>query len=188
MKRTILLVIVAVVVGGGVVYVFTTKRVQAPAPEEVPTVLSYADCLTAGYPITEGSPRQCRTPDGRVYAEVLVVTPTYTKASADLIRVTLPHPGAVTGKTFTITGEARGTWYFEASFPIEIRRKDGTVLTTVVAQAQAPWMTQNFVPFTAPVSVPASYTGPATIVLKKDNPSGLPENDASMSFPITIAY
>ena len=30
------------------------------------------------------------------------------------------------------------------------------------------------------------YTGAATLVLKRDNPSGLPENDASVVVPITI--
>jgi hypothetical protein len=115
-------------------------------------------------------------------------SPVYTNASADLITATLPFPGAVTGKTFSVIGQARGMWFFEASFPIEVIDKNGVVLATAVAQAQGEWMTENFVPFKAEVSVPESYIGPATLVLKKDNPSGLPEHDASMSFPITIEY
>jgi hypothetical protein len=112
----------------------------------------------------------------------------YSNASADLIRVELPFPEAVTGKDFSVIGEARGTWYFEASFPIELFDKNGALLATAVAQAQDDWMTENFVPFKADFNVPESYIGPATLVLKKDNPSGLPEHDASISFPITIEY
>jgi hypothetical protein len=49
-------------------------------------------------------------------------------------------------------------------------------------------MTANFIPFRANLKIPTSYIGPATVVLKKDNPSGLPEHEASISFPITIEY
>lgn len=113
----------------------------------------------------------------------------------DLIRIELPFPNAVTGKEFSVMGEARGLWFFEASFPIEVISSDGKVLATVVAQAQPDpetgevnWMTENFVPFKADVKIPENYIGPATLILKKDNPSGLPENDASISFPINIEY
>lgn len=113
---------------------------------------------------------------------------TYDRASADMIKVEAPVPGAVVGKTFTVRGEARGSWYFEASFPIEVRDSSGKVLTTVVAQAQGEWMTTSFVPFVATATVPTSYIGPATIVLKKDNPSGLSAHDASATYSITIEY
>lgn len=105
-----------------------------------------------------------------------------------MIKVETPRPGTLAGKTFTIKGEARGQWYFEASSPIEVRDKTGKVLATVVAQAQGEWMTTSFVPFTASATVPENYIGPATIVLKKDNPSGLPQHDASASYPVTIEY
>lgn len=113
---------------------------------------------------------------------------TYQNASADLLRVELPFPGAVTGKEFAVIGEARGNWFFEASFPIEVLDKDGKVLAVAVAQAESEWMTTDFVPFKANIKVPESYIGPATLVLRKDNPSGLPEHDASLSFPFTIEY
>ena len=123
---------------------------------------------------------------GIVATTMPLVAITYDRASADTIIVATPTPGAVVGKTFAIKGQARGIWYFEASFPIEVRDAAGTVLTTVVAQAEGEWMTTAFVPFTATATVPASYIGPATIVLKKDNPSGLSEHDASASYPITV--
>jgi hypothetical protein len=55
-----------------------------------------------------------------------------------------------------------------------------------VAQAQGDWMTEDFVPFKADIKVPDTFGGNATLILTKDNPSGLPEHDASISFPITI--
>lgn len=112
---------------------------------------------------------------------------TYHNAATDMIQVELPFPDAVTGKEFSVIGKARGTWFFEASFPIDVVAPNGNVITTGIAQAEGEWMTEEFVPFKADISV-GTYSGPATLVLKKDNPSGLAEHDASISFPITIEY
>lgn len=113
---------------------------------------------------------------------------TYTNASADMVQVELPFPGAVTGKVFSVIGKARGQWFFEASFPVVVLDKDGNQLAAVPAQAEGEWMTNDFVAFKADITVPEAYIGPATLVLKKDNPSGEAERDASVSFPFTIEY
>lgn len=109
----------------------------------------------------------------------------WKNASRDMITLDLIKPGATVLPTFTVTGQARGTWYFEASFPAEVLDKDGNQLVIAPAQAQGEWMTEDFVPFSVELSV-GKYSGPAVLVLRKDNPSGLPENDASVSIPIEI--
>lgn len=124
--------------------------------------------------------------DYRFTFKVTPLTPAYKNASSDKIYVTAPLPGAELGKNFKVTGQARGNWYFEASFPIEVLDKNGKQLVIKPVQAQGEWMTTEFVPFSVDVTIPGSYVGPATLVLHQDNPSGLPENEASMSFPITI--
>lgn len=176
------IVILFVVVAGYFIYTFFAN----PSPSR--PISSFSDCEKAGYPVMESFPRQCRTPDGLIFAEELPGKITYTNASADLIVVDLPFPEAVVGKEFRVSGKARGTWFFEASFPIEVIDQNGKNLATGIAQAEDEWMTENFVPFKADIKVPETYIGRATLVLKKDNPSGLPENDASASFPITIEY
>jgi hypothetical protein len=113
---------------------------------------------------------------------------TYKNASGDLIKVGLPYPGAVVGKDFSVIGQARGSWYFEASFPVQVLDKNGNILAQTPAQAQGEWMTKNFVPFKADIKIPQTYIGPATLILKNDNPSGDPSRDKSVSFPITIEY
>jgi len=113
---------------------------------------------------------------------------TYVNSSADNIVVELPFPGAVTGKEFKVIGQARGPWFFEADFPVEVLDKDGNSLALAIATAEGEWMTTEFVPFSADITVPESYIGPATLVLYKDNPSDMRELDASMSFPFVIEY
>lgn len=180
-NNTLIISILVVIIGAGVTYWFFNNRTQL-------SVASFEECRKAGYPVMESYPRQCKTPDGRTFAEEIMPSITYKNASADNIVVDLPFPGAVTGKTFKVMGKARGTWFFEASFPIELLDVNGKVIAIGIAQAQDEWMTENFVPFEAEIKAPATYIGPATLVLKKDNPSGLPENEASASFPITIEY
>ncbi|MBI3573863.1 hypothetical protein HY090_02330 [Candidatus Kaiserbacteria bacterium] len=109
----------------------------------------------------------------------------YTNASEDMIFVTTPKPNQSTTGTIVIKGFARGTWFFEASFPIEVRNDRGLTIGEGQGRADTDWMTKNFVPFTAEVNL-SLYNGPATIVLKKDNPSGDPARDASLSFPVVI--
>ena len=61
-----------------------------------------------------------------------------------------------------------------------------TILATAVipAQAQSDWMTEEFVPFKAMLEFSAPTTATGTLVLEKDNPSGLPENADSLIVPV----
>ncbi len=197
MKKIIILIIGIALMGtlgwfGFRYYTCSGCGSNSPLHDPIPvldtTILSFKDCEGAGNPIMESYPRQCKTSDGRTFIEELPEKITYINATSGMIIPELPFPGAVTGKEFIMKGKARGVWYFEASFPVVILDKDGKVLVSSPAQAQGDWMTSEFVPFTATMTIPVSYQGKATVILKKDNPSGLPENDASISFPITIEY
>ncbi len=112
----------------------------------------------------------------------------YNNASANDIVVELPYPDAVTGKEFSVIGRARGFWFFEGSFPLEVLDENGKSIAVGYAQAEGEWMTTEFVPFKGEIKVPESYIGKAVLVLKKDNPSGIPEKDASISFKFNIEY
>ncbi|HTK05397.1 MAG TPA: Gmad2 immunoglobulin-like domain-containing protein [Candidatus Eisenbacteria bacterium] len=115
----------------------------------------------------------------------LVVTKPGVQVSMDdMIRVTSPRKDQLVSSPLSITGEARGTWYFEASFPVKLLDANGKVLATAAAQAQGDWMTKDFVPFKAVLEFPAPATATGTLVLEKDNPSGLPENAASVSVAV----
>ncbi len=168
----------------------SNQEVIEPTPEpSLEEITSFEECVEAGYPVQESYPRRCALPDGRVYAEEIEVQPEYDNASEDLIKVENPHPGGVVGKEFVVTGEARGYWFFEASFPIEVVGADGNTIAGSYATAEGNWMTEDFVSFKSEIiDLPSAYTGPATLILKKDNPSGLPENDASISIPIVVEY
>lgn len=117
-------------------------------------------------------------PQGKISAET-------ANSVSGMIQVDAPGVNAIISNPLTITGKARGGWYFEASFPVELENAGGTVIAKGVAQAQWDWMTDAFVPFTATLTYPAQPAGSTgTLVLKKDNPSGEPVNDMSLTIPI----
>ena len=100
------------------------------------------------------------------------------------IRVAVPFLNALIASPLMVSGEARGTWYFEASFPVFLLDANRAEVATVPAQAQGEWMTKDFVPFSATLDFLAPTTDTGFLVLKKDNPSGLPEHDAQIEIPI----
>ncbi len=110
---------------------------------------------------------------------------TWDNADETMIKLDLVRPGVTVLPKFIVSGEARGPWFFEASFPVEVLDKDGNQIGQGIAQAQGEWMTEEFVPFRAEVNV-GDYSGPATLVLKRDNPSGETERNASLSVPVEI--
>jgi hypothetical protein len=99
------------------------------------------------------------------------------------ISLSSPAPDATVTSPLVVTGEARGSWYFEASFPVRLLDSNGNELAVAPAQAQGDWMTTDFVPFSVTLTFTTTDTS-GTLVLEKDNPSGLPENADSISIPV----
>jgi len=104
-----------------------------------------------------------------------------------------PKPNQLIANPLLIEGKARGFWYFEASFPVKLTDKDGNVLASGIAQAQSDpvtgevnWMTEDFVNFKAELNFISSSETEGFLILQKDNPSGLLENDAEIKVLVLI--
>lgn len=115
-------------------------------------------------------------------------------AKADLITLTSPVPNGVVASPLVVTGQARGYWFFEASFPVVLTNWDGLIIAQGIATAKGDWMTEEFVPFSATLEFVSPYPAGAedfmkrgSLILQKDNPSGLPENDNALEIPIRFA-
>ena len=148
-------------------------------------ITNFNQCVQAGNAVMESYPRQCAA-GGKTFVENIG----NELEKTDLIRIDSPRPNEVIGSPVTITGEARGTWYFEASFPVEIVDANGGVIAQGIAMAQSDWMTEEFVPFSATLTFtadPDAYTTDATLILHKDNPSGLPEYDDALKVPVVLS-
>lgn len=110
----------------------------------------------------------------------------HIRSKADIIRVATPGPGEEVTSPFTVKGEARGYWFFEASFPVKLLDGNGKEITVGIAQAQKEWMTTDFVPFSATLTFAKPSTEKGTLVFEKDNPSGLPEHADALRIPIVF--
>lgn len=108
----------------------------------------------------------------------------------NIIRLNTPIPNQIIQSPLVIKGEARGSWFFEASFPVVLTNWDGLIIAQGIAKAKSNWMTSDFVPFEAILTFSIdkkTYNNKGTLILKKNNPSGLPKNDNSFEIPIIFA-
>lgn len=64
----------------GALGVLAYKSIQSNS-EDYSSITSFEDCADAGYPIMESHPRQCRTPDGKLYVEEIENDPNTARAS-----------------------------------------------------------------------------------------------------------
>jgi hypothetical protein len=111
----------------------------------------------------------------------------YSNASANDIVVNIAENQTITSP-ITITGRARGSWFFEATAPVDIVNWDGLIIGQGYIQAQSDWMTENFVEFSGTIEfgIP-TYKNNGSIILRADNPSGLPQNNKSIEIPILFS-
>jgi hypothetical protein len=169
------IVIISILIIAGLVYAaFATDLVY---PKKVD---DFATCIAAGNPVMESLPRQCRdAKTGTLYVEEIE-----RPVTNEMIRVNVPDPNESISAPFVSSGEARGNWFFEASFPIEVRGNDGTILGTGHGEAKGEWMTTDFVPWTASLTFDPKGRTEGVVRYMKDNPSGLPENDAHIDVPV----
>ncbi|MBI4708981.1 MAG: GerMN domain-containing protein [Candidatus Portnoybacteria bacterium] len=98
--------------------------------------------------------------------------------------LTSPQPNQVIQNPLIVEGKAKGAWFFEASFPIRILDAQGNEIEASFVQATEDWMQAGYVTFKGEIRFPPSLTGEGTLLLQKDNPSGLPENDKEFRVPI----
>lgn len=147
--------------------------------EQQKSIANFGECVAAGNPVQESYPRRC-SDHGKTFTEDIG----NALEKQDLIRLGTPVPNQLVKSPLEIKGEARGSWFFEASFPVKIVDGSGKVLGRIPAQTTADWMTDNFVPFNAILTFEASTTAVGKLILEKDNPSGLAENADFLEIPI----
>lgn len=124
---------------------------------------------------------------GWIFLHPSAVPPITDLVYENLIQVDAPKPNDMVSSPLIVTGKARGSWYFEASFPVKLFDGNGKELAVIPAQAQGGWMTEEFVPFKATLTFAKPETETGTLVIKNDNPSGDPANDKQITIPVRFS-
>lgn len=179
---------------GSLSFVYQFYNREAPEialPEEVLCTMDALACPDGSFVGRTGPKCEFVCPPGVELDPIIAAS---IAAHADIITLDSPAPQGVITNPLTLKGTARGPWFFEASFPVMLTNWDGLIIAQGPATAVGDWMTTEFVPFTMNLAFSNPYqTGDpdfmkrGTLILKKDNPSGLPENDDALEIPIRFA-
>ncbi|HCC22823.1 TPA: hypothetical protein DF272_01440 [Candidatus Falkowbacteria bacterium] len=117
-----------------------------------------------------------RSDDSNTNSDPRTNQPSNTRPVDELIRVVSPKVGDTVSNPIQYSGEARGQFYFEGSFPVRLETPSGKIIAQSFATAQGEWMTENFVPFTGQLTF--NYAdiedGRLNLVFEKDNAGDLP--------------
>lgn len=114
---------------------------------------------------------------------------TYSSLKGVEIILTNPTMNSTITSPLTVTGEAPGYWFFEASFPLVLVNWDGLIIAQGYAMTDEEWMTEEHVSFegTLEFETPQGdqeFFRRGALILQRDNPSDLPENDDAVEIPI----
>ncbi len=107
------------------------------------------------------------------------------QAKDELIQLSWPLPYQVVESPLQIKGKAQGNWFFEGDFPVVLTDWDGLIIAQEPAQAQGEWMTEDLVGFQAELEFEKpELKDNGSLILQKDNPSGLPENADALEIQV----
>ena len=166
----VIVLILAVAVG---VNSYLKSGKTSVLPKGSTQITSFEECAKAGNPILESYPRQCKA-NGKTFVEEVK---SQGVEKDDLLIVDNITNGEMVASPLKLTGKARGSWYFEGTFPVFIYDNNGKLISQENAEAQDEWTTNEFVPFEVTLPFDTPETLPGEIILQKSNPSGLAEND-----------
>ncbi|MBS4012831.1 MAG: GerMN domain-containing protein [Bacteroidetes bacterium] len=186
MKKGIIFIVILLVVLVVLFFISDNKTERGKKLE----IVDFQSCAVANNVILESYPRQCRTADGRNFIEDIG----NELEKSDLIRVDNPRPNQKIFSPLEISGQARGFWFFEADFPILLLDEKAQIIAQTIAtfqpdpadESEVGWMTEDFISFKAQLNFPSNLSGQATLIFKKDNPSGLIEYDDQLIMPVIL--
>ena len=184
MKKLLIIIIFLALLSSGLFILNNISKDKKNIEDNI-KINSFEECVLAGNPIMESYPRQCRNEDQ-----------TFTKnignelEKMDLIQIENPRPNQIISSPLNISGQARGFWFFEASFPITLEDENDNIIAGGIAEAKDDWMTTEFVRFESILEYNLDetlYNKKGKLILKKDNPSGIPDNDDFLEIPIIFS-
>ncbi len=101
------------------------------------------------------------------------------------IRIQNLSPHNTIASPLIIKGVARGSWFFEATFPVKLVAEDGTLLASGIAKADGDWKTDAFIPFHSQlIFTSIGHTG-GIITFERGNNFG---NEKNRGFNIPVSF
>ncbi|MFW6283511.1 MAG: Gmad2 immunoglobulin-like domain-containing protein [Minisyncoccales bacterium] len=101
------------------------------------------------------------------------------------ISIDSPEIGAEISSPFTVKGEAKGNWFFEANLGLKLVDEQGNVIDQTYAMTESDWMTEEIIPLQGELNFETDKER-GKVIVEKANPSGLSENADKIEIPVFI--
>lgn len=109
------------------------------------------------------------------------------KVLSDLIKIENISKNDTVRPPVVIKGKARGPWFFEGQFPVEVKNANYKMIAKDVAKASGKWMTSEWVDFEATLDFTVNGKNQkGYITLRRSNASGKAELDRSFTLPVIL--
>lgn len=174
MKRLFYIILIFILIASTIYFFFFFQK-----QEKLAQVTNFEECVAAGNTVMESYPAQCRA-NGQTFTQDIG----NEIEKMDLIQITQPRPNTAITSPLTVQGNARGSWFFEGTFEVYVLDENGTEIARSFAQAQDDWMTEDFVYYESNLMFEKPTTAKGTLVLEKNNASGLPEHNDKLLVPV----
>jgi len=184
MKKSLIIIILLLILSSGF-FILNNSLKNKKNNEDIFTITSFEECVEIIGVVMESYPRKCRY-ENQIFTENIG----NELEKLDLIQIENPRPNQFINSPLNIKGQAKGFWFFEADFPIILKDEDGKILAEGIAEAKDDWMNTEFVQFESILEYNIDKeleNKKGILILKKDNPSGLLENDDFLEIPIIFS-
>jgi hypothetical protein len=186
--KYIILSVGSILVVGVVWWLYTVDELRPIREEAVMCTMDAFQCPDGSYVGRTGPDCEFVCP---LAPEIPPEQAAHIESKAELIQLATPLPLAQISSPLIVSGSARGFWFFEGSFPITLTDWDGLIIAEGFATAEGEWMTEEFVPFTAALEFVSPYQSGdpefmqrGALILQRDNPSDLPQNDDALEITV----
>jgi len=106
----------------------------------------------------------------------------------DEIILDQPLSGGPISSPLMISGQARGTWFFEANMSAVLTNWDGEIIAESPITTEDEWTTEEFVNFSGEIEFETPQYGKVGhLIIQAANPSDLPENDRALEILVEFA-
>lgn len=97
-----------------------------------------------------------------------------------------PQNNQIVTSPLLVKGQVTGAWFFEASLPIKLLDSQKKIIAESYALAQSDWMTTELVEFSGVLEFKNEEITDENgyVIIAKDNPSALPENEVAIQLPV----
>lgn len=101
------------------------------------------------------------------------------------VSLSSPESMQVVSSPIQVTGQAPGTWFFEGQIQAVLVDQNDNELGSISIQTKENWMTESAVNFSGQLPFTPPSTGSSgELIIRKENPSGLPENEREVRMTV----